>query len=210
MFSLSSNPSAALKFLLHLNCHLTTLESDNAFPLSLRTQLHEMGIHLFDFPVDDPHRPDIKKICRRIRKEVETIFRCRLTDEFEEQCGTYVDTALRSGDFHNFTLQIPDAGDKWMGIQRLDDPQTATRRCEVVIFSDPLLFSVDTKIRLPWDKLFENTSIGIAILDLDGRFITLNNSAERILGLSRDSAKAKTYKDVTHPSHLRCGMFSRV
>jgi len=46
---------------------------------------------------------------------------------------------------------------------------------------------------------FENASSGVALLDLDGRFLQVNPAFCRMLGWSEDELLSLTWRDVTHP-----------
>ena len=49
---------------------------------------------------------------------------------------------------------------------------------------------------------FENASVGVAHVDLDGRWIMVNNRLCQILGYSREELTILSYEDVTHPDDL--------
>ena len=49
---------------------------------------------------------------------------------------------------------------------------------------------------------FDHAAIGMALVGLDGRWLQVNGSLCRLLGLSRDELLRKTAQDVTHPDDL--------
>ncbi len=49
---------------------------------------------------------------------------------------------------------------------------------------------------------FDHAAIGMALVGLDGRWLQVNGSLCRLLGLSRDDLLRKTAQDVTHPDDL--------
>ncbi|UCF32721.1 MAG: PAS domain S-box protein, partial [Phycisphaerales bacterium] len=51
-------------------------------------------------------------------------------------------------------------------------------------------------------SIFEKAGIGIAICDLDGRFIEINPAFENMMGYSNEELKQKTFSDVTHPEDV--------
>jgi PAS domain S-box-containing protein len=49
-----------------------------------------------------------------------------------------------------------------------------------------------------WRRVFENSAIGIALTDLQGRFLSANTAYQKILGYSEDELRQLTFLDVTH------------
>ena len=50
----------------------------------------------------------------------------------------------------------------------------------------------------PWRAVFENSAIGVALTDLDGRFRAVNRAYEQMLGYSGEELRALTFLDLTH------------
>jgi PAS domain S-box-containing protein len=50
-----------------------------------------------------------------------------------------------------------------------------------------------------WSKLAENSSVGIALIAPDGRFIAANLALQKMLGYTEDELQGCTTLDVTHP-----------
>lgn len=51
-------------------------------------------------------------------------------------------------------------------------------------------------------QIFEDAPIGMAIVDLDGTWRTVNAAVSRLLGYSAEELSAMTFQDVTHPDDL--------
>jgi len=53
---------------------------------------------------------------------------------------------------------------------------------------------------------FDNAPIGVAIVDLDGRFLQVNRSLCEILGYPEEVLLAKTFQQITHPDDVEASM----
>ncbi len=49
---------------------------------------------------------------------------------------------------------------------------------------------------------FDNAAVGIALVDIDGRFLHLNDRFVAIVGYEREELLAKTFQDITHPDDV--------
>jgi PAS domain S-box-containing protein len=49
-----------------------------------------------------------------------------------------------------------------------------------------------------WRAVFENSAIGVALTDLDGRFHAVNRAYEKMLGYTGEELRALTFLDLTH------------
>ncbi|MGH8470810.1 MAG: PAS domain S-box protein, partial [Gammaproteobacteria bacterium] len=49
-----------------------------------------------------------------------------------------------------------------------------------------------------WRGVFENSTIGIALTDLDGRFLATNAAYQAMLGYTEEELRARSWVDVTH------------
>jgi formate hydrogenlyase transcriptional activator len=49
-----------------------------------------------------------------------------------------------------------------------------------------------------WRAVFENSAIGVALTDLDGRFCAVNRAYEKMLGYTGEELRALTFLDLTH------------
>jgi formate hydrogenlyase transcriptional activator len=49
-----------------------------------------------------------------------------------------------------------------------------------------------------WRSVFENSAIGVALTDLDGRFLTVNRAYEEMLGYTEEALRRLSFLDVTH------------
>ena len=50
--------------------------------------------------------------------------------------------------------------------------------------------------------IFNQAAVGIALADLDGRFVDVNRKFAEILGFSAEELQARTFAEVTHPDDL--------
>ena len=51
-------------------------------------------------------------------------------------------------------------------------------------------------------RAFDDASIGMALNDLDGRFLQVNRALCEMLGYSEEDLLSTTFRDITHPDHL--------
>ncbi|ACO47416.1 PAS domain S-box protein [Deinococcus deserti] len=61
--------------------------------------------------------------------------------------------------------------------------------------------------------LIENTAVGVARVDIEGRWLEVNPAIERFLGYSEAELRGLTFRDVSHPDDLsqhNVGLFSRL
>ncbi|WP_245776148.1 PAS domain S-box protein [Saccharopolyspora flava] len=54
----------------------------------------------------------------------------------------------------------------------------------------------------PWQPLFEQAAAAMAILDLQGRYLHVNDSLCRMLGYRREELIGQDYRSVTHPDDI--------
>ena len=52
-----------------------------------------------------------------------------------------------------------------------------------------------------WRSVFENSAIGVALTDLQGRFIGANPVYQKIVGYSEEELRALSFLDLTHPDY---------
>lgn len=53
-----------------------------------------------------------------------------------------------------------------------------------------------------FESAFENASIGMALVDIDGSFLRINDSFAEIVGYNKKDLLLKTFRDITHPDDL--------
>ena len=53
-----------------------------------------------------------------------------------------------------------------------------------------------------WRSVFQNSAVGVAVAELNGRFIAINPVFQKMLGYSEDELKQLTFLDITHEDHL--------
>lgn len=53
-----------------------------------------------------------------------------------------------------------------------------------------------------WRSVFENSAVGVAITDLNGRFIATNPVYQKMLGYGRDELQHLTILEITHEEHI--------
>jgi formate hydrogenlyase transcriptional activator len=52
-----------------------------------------------------------------------------------------------------------------------------------------------------WRSVFENSAIGVALTDLEGRFLSANPVYQKVLGYTEEELKARSFLDVTHEDY---------
>ncbi|GAA0502655.1 hypothetical protein GCM10011581_27540 [Saccharopolyspora subtropica] len=55
---------------------------------------------------------------------------------------------------------------------------------------------------VPWQRVFDQASAAMAILDLQGRYLHVNEAMCRLLGYRREELEGRDYRDVTHPDDI--------
>jgi len=53
-----------------------------------------------------------------------------------------------------------------------------------------------------WRSVFENSAVGVALTDLDGRFIATNLVYQKMLGYTEDELQQLTFLDITHQENV--------
>ncbi len=51
-------------------------------------------------------------------------------------------------------------------------------------------------------RAFESAAIGMALVDIDGRFLEVNDALCAIVGYTADELIQKTFQEITHPDDL--------
>ncbi len=108
-------------------------------------------------------------------------------------------------------LQIvtPTNKDKW--IRAIGMPIIKNNVCIKVqgLFQDIDKKTKDTKALAYKEqqlrKTFENTLVGMAIVDLNGNWLDVNKSLCKTLGYSKDQLSTMTVKTITHPEDIHIG-----
>lgn len=59
-----------------------------------------------------------------------------------------------------------------------------------------------TKEKNIFEKVFAQSSIGMALVSLDGKFIKVNKSLYNMLGYTEEELLSKSFQDITHPDDL--------
>jgi len=52
-----------------------------------------------------------------------------------------------------------------------------------------------------WRSVFENSAVGVALTDLDGRFIAVNPMFQKMVGYSEEELQKRCFLDITHEAH---------
>src|ERR1051326_3199888 len=52
-----------------------------------------------------------------------------------------------------------------------------------------------------WRSVFENSAIGVALTDLDGRFLATNPVYQKMVGYTEEELRALSFLDLTHEDH---------
>ena len=57
-----------------------------------------------------------------------------------------------------------------------------------------------------WRSVFENSAIGVALTDLDGRFLAANPVYQKMLGYSEEELRALTFIEITHADYREANL----
>jgi PAS domain S-box-containing protein len=60
--------------------------------------------------------------------------------------------------------------------------------------------------RSPFRAAFEHAAIGMALVDLDGRFLKVNRSLCQLVGYTSDELQERTFQSITHPDDLQADL----
>ncbi|TMA81767.1 MAG: PAS domain S-box protein, partial [Deltaproteobacteria bacterium] len=52
-----------------------------------------------------------------------------------------------------------------------------------------------------WRSVYENSAIGVALTDLNGRFLATNSAYQKMLGYTEEEFRKLTFLDITHEDH---------
>src|SRR6266700_5660357 len=52
-----------------------------------------------------------------------------------------------------------------------------------------------------WRSVFENSAIGVALTDLNGRFMAVNRAYQEIVGYSEEELRTLSFLDITHADY---------
>ncbi|MBX3307713.1 MAG: PAS domain S-box protein, partial [Nitrospira sp.] len=140
----------------------------------------------------------------------------RLTDLFGENAGShYVETirqVMRTGKpaTINYAVRLHQTLRYFSGVLTLipgSHTSQATVGCLVRDITESRL--IEAQIReneARWRALYEHAGVGIAQLNLDGRFLRVNPHLCELLGYSSEVILQRTFQDLTHPDDLEANL----
>jgi PAS domain S-box-containing protein len=83
-------------------------------------------------------------------------------------------------------------------LARLTGDVIERRQCELTSQFERAIRDCETRFQ----ATFENATVGIANVALDGRWLRVNRALCRIVGYSADELVSKSFQDITHPDDL--------
>jgi PAS domain S-box-containing protein len=130
------------------------------------------------------------------------------TEIFEKQIKAHLDRCLTGEEVHYLSwLDFPDGKRRCMHISYYPYFEHDKSVSGVVVNARDM-----TDLKLAQEALreseerfrhaFENASVGICLVDNEGRLLKVNNQMCEIFGYSQDELEAMTVNDITHPDYL--------
>lgn len=140
----------------------------------------------------------------------------RLTDLFGEEAGSqYVETIRQvfetgTAATIDYTVRLNQEVRYFSGVLTLI-PGSGTSRATVGCIVRDITESrlIEAQIReseARWRALYEHAGVGIAQLNLDGRFLRVNPHLCELLGYSSDTMLQRTFQELTHPDDLKTNL----
>jgi PAS domain S-box-containing protein len=150
------------------------------------------------------------KIFKRTRKEIigHSVAEMFGTETFEKQLKGHLDRCLNGEEVHYLDwLDFPDGKRRCMHIGYY--PFFENDKCVsgVVVnardmtdleMAEEALQESEERFR----HAFENASIGMCLVDTEGRLVKVNSQMCEIFGYSQEELEAMTVNDITHPDYL--------
>ena len=150
------------------------------------------------------------KIFMRPREEIigHSVAELFGTETFEKQIKTHLDKCLSGNEVHYLNwLDFPDGKRRFMHISYYPYFEHDKRVSGVVVNARDMtdLEQAEEALRESEERFrhaFENASVGMCLVDNEGRFLKVNNQMCEIFGYSQDELEAMTVNDITHPDYL--------
>ncbi len=140
----------------------------------------------------------------------------RLTDLFGEDAGShYVETirqVIMTGKpaTINYAVRLNQTLRYFSGVLTLipgSHTSQATVGCLVRDITESRLIEAQVReSEARWRALYEHAGVGIAQLNLDGRFLRVNPHLCELLGYSSEAILQRTFQDLTHPDDLEANL----
>ena len=130
------------------------------------------------------------------------------TEIFEKQIKGHLDRCLTGEEVHYLDwLDFPDGKRRRMHISYYPFFENDKSVSGVVVNARDMtdLELAEEALRASEERFrhaFENVSIGMCLVDAEGRFVKVNNQMCEIFGYSQEELEAMTVNDITHPDYL--------
>ena len=101
----------------------------------------------------------------------------------------------------------PDGRDIWLSTSKVPLRNQDNEIIGVLGIYDDITREVTAREELRlrkeyFQRMFDDAPIGIAIADLDGRYLAANAAMCRMIGYGEEELKRMTYRDITHPDDI--------
>jgi PAS domain S-box-containing protein len=130
------------------------------------------------------------------------------TGTFEEQIKDHLDRCLSGEEVHyRDWLDFPDGKRRCMQVSYYPFFENKDCVSGVVVNARDItdLELAEEALRESEERFrhaFENASIGMCLVDTEGRLLKVNNQMSEILGYSQEELEAMTVNDITHPDYV--------
>jgi diguanylate cyclase (GGDEF)-like protein/PAS domain S-box-containing protein len=107
-----------------------------------------------------------------------------------------------------YRLRRPDGGSVWVETRarHVCDPVTGEVAEIHALTRDITQRRAEEDLRRMWRTAFESAPIGMALVDLDGGWLEVNDALCALVGYSENELQEMTFQDITHPDDLEADL----
>ncbi|WP_222983241.1 PAS domain-containing sensor histidine kinase [Flagellimonas meishanensis] len=181
--------------------------------LAMATRSAGIGIWEFDIPKNELYwDANMYRLYGIKESDFEGVYSawesCVLPEDQAESAKAVSDAIAGKGNFDtNFRVRWPNGEIRWIKAEAvvIRDEKGKARR--MIGVNQDITELKTTKLQLVQSEeslqgAFENSSVGMALVALDGSFIKANQSLCKSLGYSAEELSKLSFQDITHPEDL--------